>query len=354
MLTPSQAQLEREKSRRNKLQSEKPLVYEKIVKIEERFNAGLATPVIDIGYNLACNFKCNHCFTTRFSKKNRILTPVDLKKLSDEAHNLGLCQFVISGGEPLILKDLKEVIAALQPEKFHLSMSTNGFYLSKEMALNVKALGLDKVKISIDDFDEQLHDSNRNRVGAYKKAMEALFNARDAGLAVVIQTCITHQNCRTERTVQMAKFAQEHGFGVDVMVAHAVGEWEGKHEVLIDEQDAEYLRQVHREYLSLHRDTFPTYGIEKGCGCVNSNLHLTHYGDILPCGFIHISLGSIFEESLDVILKRGMSIKHFGVYNPLCISGEDRNFINNYMVKFYNKPLPINWSEAFGEEDFIK
>ncbi len=343
-----------ENSKREKLKREKPLAFEKIIKIQERFEAGLPTPIIDIGYNRACNLSCKHCFITRFDKKDRSLTPEDLRNLSDEAHELGLCQFVISGGEPLVLKSIKDVITALQPDKFHLAMSTNGHFLSKEMSVNLKSWGLDKVKISIDDFDEKMHDKNRKNNGAYRKAMDALFNAKEAGLGVVIQACITHPNCRTEQTIQLAKFAQEHGFAVDVMIAHAVGEWEGKHEMLIDEEDAAYLREVHEQYPSLHRDTFPTYGIDRGCGTVNSNLHLTQYGDILPCGFIHISLGNIFEEKLADILKRGLSIKHFKEYNPLCLSGEDRNFIDNYMSKFYGKPLPIHWSEVFGDEDFVK
>jgi MoaA/NifB/PqqE/SkfB family radical SAM enzyme len=343
-----------ETDKREKLRREKPLVLDKILRIEERFKAGIPTPVVDICYNRMCNLHCRHCFTTRFIKKERSLTPTDLKKFSDEAHELGLCQFVVSGGEPLILKNLKDVIAALQPDKFHLAMSTNGFFLTKDMAKKLKSWGLDKVKISIDDFDAGEHDRNRNCDGAYQKAMDALFNAKEAGLGVAIQTLITHQNCRTDRTMQMAKFAQENDFSADVMIAHAVGEWEAKHEMLIDEQDAAYMRQVHEQYPALHRDTFPTYGINRGCGCVRSNLHLTQYGDILPCGFMHISIGNIFMEKFADILQRGVSIKHFKEYNPLCLSGEDRDFIMKYMTKFYGKPLPVHWSEVFSEEDFVK
>jgi MoaA/NifB/PqqE/SkfB family radical SAM enzyme len=340
--------------KREKLRREKPLVVAKMIKLEERFTAKIPTPVVDICYNRICNLRCRHCFTTRFAKKEHSLTPADLKNFSDQAHEIGLCQLVLSGGEPLVLKDLREVIAALQPDKFHLTMSTNGFFLTREMAGNLKSWGLDKVKISIDDFDAAAHDANRNRKGAYQKAMDALFNAKDAGLSVVMQSLITHQNCRTEKTVELAKFAQENGFVVDVMIAHAVGEWEAKHEMLIDEQDAAFMRQVHEQYPALHRDTFPTYGINRGCGCVRSNLHLTQYGDILPCGFMHISLGSIFEEKLGDILQRGVSIKHFREYNPLCLSGEDGNFIKKYMTKFYGKPLPIHWSEVFSKEDFVR
>ena len=138
------------------------------------------------------------------------------------------------------------------------------------------------------------------------------------------------------------------------MIARATGAWEGKQEVLINEDDAEFLRRAHEQYPVLHRDTFPSYGMDKGCGCVDSTLHITPYGDVLPCVFIHISLGNIFEESLADIIARGQKIKWFRNYSRLCLSGENRYFIEQYMSKFYGKPLPIHWSEAFCEDDLIK
>ena len=343
-----------ENAKRAKLRREKPAVYDKVINISERYAKGIGTPIIDIAYSYACNLKCDHCTAARFASKKRKLTPADLKRISDEADSLGLCQFCISGGEPLIFKDLDKMVAALQPDKFHLAMSTNGHFMTPEMAKHLKEMGIDKVKISMDDFDEKLHDANRNNPGAYKKAVDAMMNAKDAGLSVVVQTVVTHQNCQTDRLAQMAEFAQKHDFTVDVLVARATGAWEGKHEVLIDEEDAEFLRKLHDKYPVLHRDTFPSYGMDKGCGCVDSTLHLTQHGDILPCAYIPISLGNVFEESLADIIKRGESIKCFKKHSKLCLSGEDRGFINKYMAKSYGKDLPIHWSEAFDEDDFIK
>jgi MoaA/NifB/PqqE/SkfB family radical SAM enzyme len=349
----AQTEKQLEQAKRAKLQREKPQVFEKIRNIEERHRQGIATPIIDIAYSYACNLRCLHCTAMGFVRKGRTLTPGDLRRISDQAHALGLCQYCLSGGEPLIFKDLDEVISALQPDRFHLTMSTNGHYLTKDMARHLKQLGLDKVKISLDDFDEQRHNENRNSGDSYRKAMDALFNAREAGLSVVIQTVVTHQNCQTDRLLRMAEFAQENGFTIDVLVARATGAWEGRHDVLIDGGDAEFIRKAHERFPVLHRDTFPSYGIDKGCGCVDSTLHITQYGDVLPCVYIHISIGNIFEESLADIIKRGQSIRPFKAYSPLCLSGEDRNFINKYMTKFYGKPLPIHWSEAFGPEDFV-
>lgn len=344
---------ELENQKRERLKKEKPFVFEKIIQLEQRFKSGLATPVIDIEYSEACNLKCKHCFNTNFKKKERRLKPEDLSALSNQAHELGLCQFVISGGEPLVIKNIEEIIKALKPSLFHISMSTNGFYLNLEMAKKLKSWGVDKVKISLDDFDPIRHDENRNSQGAYKKAINALFNARDAGLSVTIQTCITHLNCRTNQTEQMAKFALDNGFVVDAMIAHPIGNWAGRYDLLIDEDDAAYLRELNSRIPILHRDTFPTYGIDRGCGCVNSNLHITQYGDILPCGFIPISIGNIFEEKLNEILNRGLKIKHFKKHNPLCLSGEDKAFIQKYISKTYNKLLPVHWSEIFDKSDFV-
>jgi len=341
-----------EQAKREKLRQEKPFVFEKIIKIEERHKLGLATPIIDIAYDYLCNLRCKHCTASRFQEKSQKLTPLDLRRISDEAHKLGFCQFCLSGGEPLIFKDLDKVILALQPDKFHLTMSTNGHFMSLEKARYLKNLGLDKVKISLDDFNEKQHDRNRGNCGAYQKAIKAMFNARDAGLSVVIQTVVTHQNCMNGQLIKMAEFAEKNNFTVDVLIARATGAWEGRHEVLIDAKDAEYIKNLHEKHPVLHRDTFPSYGMNKGCGCVDSTLHITKYGDVLPCVYIHIAIGNIFKESIAEIIKRGQGIKHFKKYSSLCLSGEDREFINNYMAKFYGKSLPIHWSEAFKEGDF--
>lgn len=346
-------QLERDK--RAKLRREKPLVYDKVIKIDERYRQGIATPIIDIAYSYACNLSCEHCTASRFKKKGaRKLTPEDLKRISDEADALGLCQFCISGGEPLIFKDLDAVVEALQPYKFHLAMSTNGHFMTQEMAHHLKAIGIDKVKISLDDFDEAEHDANRKDPGAYRKALDAMLRAKKAGLSVVIQTVVTHQNCQTPRLEQMARFAEEQGFTVDVLVARATGSWEGRHDVLIDGDDAAFLRRAHDQHPVLHRDTFPSYGMDKGCGCVDSTLHITQYGDVLPCVYVHIALGSIFDESLADLIARGQNIRCFREHNSLCLSGEDRGFIDTYMTKFYGKPLPVHWSDVFDDDDLVK
>jgi len=342
-----------ENSRREKLRKEKPLVYEKVIKLDEKFARGECVAMVDITYDYACNLKCKHCSNSNFAKKDRALTVDDLKVFSEQADSLGLCLLNISGGEPLVFPQLDGIILALNPEKFHLSMSTNGHLLNYEKAKHLKALGLDKVKISVDSINEHLHNLNRKKEGAFQKAFRALFTAKKAGLDVIIQHVVTRQNTQTRETEELAKFATKNGFMLDIINVKAIGRLEGCHEVLINEEDAAFLRDLHQRYPVARRDLFPSYGIDRGCGAVNSTFQLTKYGDILPCGYIHISIGNIFEEKLEDIIKRGLSISHFRNYSCKCLSGEDRCFIEKYMSKFYGKPLPIHWTEAFTDEDFV-
>jgi MoaA/NifB/PqqE/SkfB family radical SAM enzyme len=343
-----------ENERREKLRKEKPLVYEKIMKYEEIIARGECTAIIDFCYDYKCNMKCAHCCNSDFIKKDRVLTINDLKDFTKQADELGLAQFNISGGEPLAFDNLDEIIFALDPARFHIGMSSNGLLLTKKKAKHLKEIGLDKIRISIDSIIEDIHNQTRKQNGVYSKAIAALFFAKEAGLQVGINTIISHQNCRTEATERLAKFANENGFNLDILIARAIGRWEGKEDVLIDREDAKYLVDLRNQYPVVQRDVFPTYNQNRGCGTVKHILHLTKYGDILPCAFIHISLGNIFEEPLKNIINRGLTIKHFNEYNPKCLSGEDRHFIENYMTKFYGKPLPIHWSEVFGKDDFVE
>jgi hypothetical protein len=94
--------------------------------------------------------------------------------------------------------------------------------------------------------------------------------------------------------------------------------------------------------------------MDKGCGAVHSTLHITQYGDIMPCVYIHIGIGNVFTGTLQEAIDLGMSIKWFKEYSRLCLSGEHRHFIEHYMSKAYGRQLPVPWQEVFGAEDFVQ
>ena len=342
-----------ETNRRNKLKEEKPYVYEKIMKFDEKLRRGESIAIIQFQYNYTCNFRCQHCSVKRFQGKNdaRQFTIADVKDLFRQADEMGLARVTITGGEPLVFMDFDELVAAIDPQKFYINCDTNGWLLDEERARHIKSIGVDRIQLSLDSFDAEEHDAFRRAPGAYERAMKAVDIALDAGLAIFMQTVVTKQRLYTDEFIQYIEYFNNKGVGVFVTYAKPVGSWEGKFDVLVDKDDMKYMKELEKKYKVFTHLT-PAYGLNMGCIGIKGMFSVTQYGDVLPCPYIHTSIGNVFEEPLKDIIQRGLNIKFFGEHVDTCLIAEDRDFINNYVAKkIYGKPLPVYYSEVFTEED---
>lgn len=342
--------------KRNLLKEAKPYVYEKIMKFDEKIRRGESIAIIQFQYNYSCNFQCDHCSVKRFQgkKKGRQFTLDDVRSLAQQADELGLARFVITGGEPLVFKDFDEVVAAIDPQKFYINVDTNGWYLDEEKVVHLKNIGVDRVQLSIDSLDAAEHDHFRKAKGSHERAMKAVDIAINAGLAIFIQTVVTKQRLRTDEFLDFIRFFNAKGVGVFVTYAKPVGAWEGNFDVLVDRDDMDYMRELEKQH-QVYTHLTPAYGLDMGCIAVKGMISVTQYGDVLPCPYTHTSIGNIFEEPLKDIIKRGMEIKYFGERIDTCFIAEDREFINKYLVgRIYGKPLPVPCAEVFTDEDRTK
>lgn len=345
-----------ESSRRNKLKEEKPYVYKKIIKIDEKYRRGESVAIIQFQYNYTCNFRCQHCSVKRFQGKNnaRSFTIADVKNLFKQADELGLARVTITGGEPLVFKDFDELVAAIDPQKFYINCDTNGWLLDKKRAEHIKGIGVDRIQLSLDSLDAKEHDNFRNAKGSYERAIRAVDTALDAGLAIFVQTVVTKQRLHSQEFIEFVEYFNKKGIGVFVTYAKPVGSWEGNFEVLVDKPDMKYMNELEKKYKVFTHLT-PAYGLDMGCIAVKGMFSVTQYGDVLPCPYIHTTIGNVFEEPLKDIIQRGLNIKYFGEHVNTCLIAEDRNFIRKYIAgKIYGKPLPVPCSEVFNGEDKTK
>jgi MoaA/NifB/PqqE/SkfB family radical SAM enzyme len=338
---------------RNKLREEKPYVYEKILRFEEKLRRGESIAIIQFQYNYACNFTCEHCSVKRFQGKRegRQISLADVRELSRQADELGLARFVITGGEPLVFKDFDALVEAIDPRKFYINVDTNGWFLDEKKAQHLKEIGVDRVQLSIDSLDPVGHDTFRRAKGSHARAMKAVDIVLDVGLGIFIQTVVTKQRLHSEEFPKFVEFFNQKGVGVFVTYAKPVGAWEGKFDILVDKDDMDFMRELEKKH-HVYTHLTPAYGLDMGCIAVKGMISVTQYGDVLPCPYTHTSIGNIFEEPLKHIIQRGLSIKYFGERVDTCFIAEDREFIGKYLVKrIYNKPLPVPWNEVFTEED---
>lgn len=341
-----------QKQRRQSLKENKPFVYEKIIKLADRIRNGEFLPLIAIVYDTVCNLKCKHCCIDNMNYDSPTLTIEHIRNLAVQADKLGIAQMNLAGGEPLLFKEFDKLIEAIDPNKFYIGLDTNGLLINAEMAKHLKKIGVDKVKISIDSIDEAEHNDTRN-ANVYKRAIEAIFVARKAGLHAIINTVATGINVRNGQMEKLAKFGQDNDIDINVLVLAAMGKMDGRTDLQISSEDTETMLELRNKYSVFHRDIYGAYGIEDGCKAGNLNIYITKYGETYPCYGIPISFGNIMNESLKSILANMERIKWFKEHQNLCLCAENKHFINKYMTKTFGHNKPISWKEAFSEEDYV-
>lgn len=345
-----------EVKRRNYLKKEKPYVYEKIMKFDEKLKKGESIAIIQFQYNFTCNFRCQHCSIKRFQGKKdaRQMTIPDVKELFLQADKMGLARVTITGGEPLVFPDLDELVAAIDPQKFYINCDTNGWFLDEKKAKHLKAIGVDRIQLSLDSLNPKEHDEFRRAKGAYQRAMRAIEATLKADLAIFIQTVVWKQRLYSTEFIKFLEYFNKRGIGVFVSYAKPVGAWEGNFDGLVDKKDMNYMKELEKKY-NVFTHITPAYGLNMGCIACKGMFSVTQYGDVLPCPYMHISMGNVLEEPLQDIIKRAFSIKYFGEYVDTCTIAQDLNFIKNYIAKkVYGKPLPVPWYEVFTEKDKTK
>jgi len=330
----------------------KPAVMRKMLAFRRRVEAGrYGLQLLELNYDNRCNFRCQHCFSRYLATDAPRLTLDDVARLADQAHALGVWQWHLQGGEPLTWPDLDQVLAAIGPQRFHIMITTNGWLMTPERAAALAALGVDKISVSIDSADPAEHDAFRCRPGSWERARRALFLARDAGMQANLNTVVTHQNVRGQGLDELVRFAEANGFTVLLVAATAAGAWAGRTDMCITGDDARHLEAMRERHPGIYRDLWPLFDVQWGCRTVNGLVYVTENGEVLPCPFIHISLGNVLHEPLADILRRGWRVRAFRDHSPRCLAGEDRDFIARFMVRQEPGAGPRAFAEAFTEGD---
>ena len=322
---------------------------------------GQKTRGIDLNFNNACNLRCKYCFTNS-PKGDHVKEYLDLgaiEKLADQADELGYFEFDLQGGE-LLLQPTKlfEVLEAIKPERFYLYLTTNGYHLDDAMAKRLAEAKVSRVSVSIDSMDEKIHDEIRGREESWKRAIEGLEHVKNAGLDPYLNITVGHYNANTDHFKQLLDYSKNKKYKTLLNVAVPSGMWQKMTDIICDEKDREYLRNIRKEYKNLVRNIWNPFdrNHEKILGCTTVNrLYVTPIGDVLVCPYVHIKIGNIFESSLKDIVDYGFSIKYFKNHSDLCLAGEDKEFIKRFMTKSGQTIFkPALAKDIFSQEDFIK
>lgn len=351
-----------EQAKRDSLRKRKPYLADKMARIVEMEERGEVSPQIRLEKSYLCNFQCTHCSAEYYMDRHlenvikivddrQKMTYDEIRNLSRQADELGLARFVITGGEPLVMRDFDQVVEAIDPEKHYIMSDTNGWFLDAERAKHIKSVGVEKIQMSLDSYIEADHDKFRNKPGSYKRVMRAIDAALDADLLLILATVLVKGRARTQEFRDLCKFITDRGIGLYVSYAKPTGSCTNHPEFVIDKADADAVRELEKEY-NVFTHMTPGYGSFKGCITVKGTITVTSTMEVNPCPYIDMSIGNLRETPLKTILERGMNNPWLGDHRPDCLIGEDQHFIKLHMEKTAGaKTLPIPWGHGFTDQD---
>lgn len=136
-----------------------------------------------------CNLRCSYCFGKYYSESGE-MTYSQIKKLLLQFYALGVRRLAISGGEPLLHKDIDKVIKIAVDLGYDVGLNSNGILVP----FHLKALRLlSNLSISLDGATEKIHDKYRG-VGSFNKAMVGIKTAAKAGIPLHFCCTLTDNN----------------------------------------------------------------------------------------------------------------------------------------------------------------
>jgi MoaA/NifB/PqqE/SkfB family radical SAM enzyme len=338
---------EREQKNRLTLQDRKPAAYNKIITHPEKIKRKECVALIQLEYNYRCNFRCKHCAIDKLAKnKGPTLTVADVKRIADQADTMGLASICISGGEPLIFPDLKDIVDAIGPQRFVISIDTNGWLLNEEKIRWLVSIGVDRIHLSIDGLEAN-HDDFRGVKGSWRRNVAALDLCKEHGLGVIVNIVATKSLIVSGELIRQLEFIAPYGHHASIIHAKPAGSFEDYREEICDSKDIEYIQTLTKKYnCSTHLS--PNCGYEFGCLCMKRHFSITAHGHVLPCPWIPVSLGNIHEESLAAIVKRGLEIKWFSYDNKFsCQCGNRDTFFYQNILPQIEKAgsCPADWKQ---------
>ena len=178
----------------------------------------LGRPLRDLRISVTdrCNFRCVYCMPKsvfgaeyRFLDRKELLTFEEIERVARAAVALGVEKLRLTGGEPLVRRDVDQLIAMLSPLGAELTLTTNASLLASK-AEALAAAGLDRVTVSLDSLDDETFRTMNDVDFSVSRVLEGIDAAAAAGLPVKVNA-VVKRGLNDAGIVDMARYFRERG-----------------------------------------------------------------------------------------------------------------------------------------------
>ena len=162
-----------------------------------------------------CNLRCRHCWIApKYQSEGNSYPALDLdlfRSIIEQAKPMGLSGVKLTGGEPLLHTEVREILDYIRTEDLDLTMETNGILCTPELASKMAECKNTFVSVSLDGAKAETHEWVRGVEGCFEDALVGIRNLADAGLKPQIIMSIMRQN--KDQMESIVRLAERLGAG---------------------------------------------------------------------------------------------------------------------------------------------
>jgi radical SAM protein with 4Fe4S-binding SPASM domain len=153
-----------------------------------------------ISWNLTyrCNLACEHCYldaggtplvgTENFADRSELSTDECFRVIDEIAAFAPECLTILTGGEPLLRRDILEIVRRAAERELWVVVGTNGVRITENLSKRLAEAGARGLSLSLDALDPDRHDRFRNVRGAWRNTVEGAEILNRTGLPFIVQT----------------------------------------------------------------------------------------------------------------------------------------------------------------------
>lgn len=247
----------------------------------------------ELAVTYRCQATCDKCSTRSLIQNGRPEMSVEqVAAIANMLSRAGAVLIDLTGGEPLLRRDIDDIVRRLSRLPVILSMATNGLLLNEERLRSFKKNGLHVIQFGLSSPEASEHDAVIGVPGGYGRITDAIELTRRQGMEVLINTVVTKELLHSDKLGRMVRWAQERSCFLSLIMPASVGGWAGR-SVGLDKDDYEKIK-VWLKQPFVTTDTETCYQ-KNMCPAGKEKVYISAYGDLYPCPFIQQKAGNLFE-----------------------------------------------------------
>ncbi len=173
----------------------------------------LGRPLRDLRISVTdrCNFRCTYCMPRdvfghdyRFLERSQLLDFEEITRVAQAAVRLGVRKLRLTGGEPLLRRDLERLVAMLAALDAEVTLTTNASLLVQKAPL-LKEAGLRRLTVSLDALDDETFRAMNDVALPVQRVLDGIEAAHGAGLPVKVN-CVVKRGVNDDQIVPLARY----------------------------------------------------------------------------------------------------------------------------------------------------